>query len=114
MTVGHDEGYTTISSEELGFITHTFGDFEFAFSKKELRKTKGAKAEFDSILCFAVTREPFYEYYILADPSAETLNTVGFTFKDTLLNDHRVVIAVSDQAPESDRKFILKSIELKD
>ena len=113
MMVGHDEGYTTISSEELGFITHTFGDFEFAFSKRELRKIKGAKAEFDSILCFAVTREPFYDYYLLADPSADALNTKGFTFKDTLLNNHRVVIAVSNHAPESDRKFILESIELK-
>ena len=36
--LGNDGIYTTVSNDVLGFTTQPYGDFEFAFSRKELRK----------------------------------------------------------------------------
>ncbi|NQX91328.1 MAG: hypothetical protein HRT74_04190 [Flavobacteriales bacterium] len=108
--LGNDGIYTTVSNDVLGFTTQTYGDFEFAFSRKELRKIKGSKAEFDSVLCYGVTRDPFYEYYILVNPPERSQDKEGYTFMDTLIQGNQIVIAISNQAPMSDQEFILNSV----
>src|SRR5690606_39060849 len=65
---GTEDGRIKIYNEKLNFKSLNFGDFKFAGSEKEFKQiNSGKKPEFKSILLYAKTEWPEYEYYILND-----------------------------------------------
>jgi len=102
-----EKGYISVKNEALSFESVTYGDFDFANSKKEFKKINaGYKPMYKNILLFARTINPSYEYYIvigkLDDSSYST-----YYFKSVKVGELYVSIAVSKDAPMADAQFIL-------
>lgn len=104
--------YISVSNTQAEFKSLTFGDFEFARNRKELKKIGGSAKGFREILVYAKTTRPIYEYCIMYEPENLSMDNPEFTFIDTLLQGKRVVLAISKSAPARDVTFIRNNIYL--
>ena len=102
-----EKGYISVKNEALPFESLTYGDFDFANSKKEYKKIgTGYKPMYKNIILYAHTIDPSYEYYIILGKLDDS-SYATFYFKSIKLNDQFISIAISKDAPMSDAQFIL-------
>ena len=108
--VGHDDAYVTVYNDSLKLVTRTYGDVSFAFSNKEFKALTRSSPKFSDVLFYGSTDLPTYEYYVLVDPKDNPLAPKGYSIKDTLLGQNRIVLLVSYNAPVADKEFLFDNI----
>lgn len=102
--------YMSVSNPRVEFQSLTFGDFEFARNRNELKKIGGSSKGFSDMLVYAKTTKPTYKYCIMYEPRNLKKENLEFTFIDTLLHGKRFVLAISKSAPKRDAAFIRNNI----
>lgn len=105
-----EDSYLAVVNSHAGIKALTFGDFQFATTRKEYKKLHRSKSPFKNILVYAKTYEPTYEYYILYNPKNVPNNSNNFLVKDTLIDQSRYLMLISKTAPQKDGLFLRNSI----
>lgn len=108
-TVENVDGYKVVTNTKAGVVSKTYWDFKFATDRASFKKLTGTKPEFRDILFYGKTTDVPYTYYVLYNPR-KLKNDENFSYRDTILNGTRVVIAISKNAPQLDMKFLLDNI----
>lgn len=109
--IGSKDGYTQVFNTKAMLTTSTYGDFKFATDRRAYKKLTGKSPEFKSILFYAQTEKPSYEYYLLINPEEKIFDGLKFDIKDTMIHNDRFVLLISKNAPQSDRTFILNHLD---
>lgn len=108
--VTQEAQYMSVSNSKADLKSLTFGDFEIARNRKELKQTGGNVKGLNNMLFYAKTSQPEYAYCIMHEPKNLNENHSEFTFKDTLIQKQRFVLAISKKAPDRDVAFIKKHL----
>ena len=109
-TVETADGYVRVFNPKVNLSNLNFGDVEFAFTKKEFKLLNPkAKPSFKNILLYGKTdTAPFYDYYILQ--KANDLSDTLYSYFDFGMDEDKVILAISKNAPTSDKQFIISNI----
>ncbi len=100
--------YISVKNELLAFESLTYGDFDFASSKKEFKKINmGYKPMYKNIILFASTVNPSYEYYIILGKLDDSTYATYY-FKSVKVGEQYISIAISKDAPIEDAEFLLE------
>jgi hypothetical protein len=102
--------YVSVYNAEVRIKALTFGDFEFARNRKELRQIRGNAKGFNKMLFYAKTTQPAYEYCIMYEPVKLKGHSDEYTYSDTLIGEKKFVLGISKKAPADDLKFIRQHI----
>lgn len=102
--------YVSLYNADAGIKALTFGDFEFARNRKELRQIRGNAKGFSKMLFYAKTTQPAYEYCIMYEPVKFKGHSNEYTYSDTLIGEKKFVIGISKKAPGDDLQFIRQHI----
>jgi hypothetical protein len=109
--IGTADSYTKVYNSKANFESLTFGDFKFAVNSKQFKSLNEKKPVFDKILVYAITtdKDAAYDYYILYNPQ-KSFNGKGYIVKEVQIQNTRLVLAISENAPDSDVKSLLDQI----
>lgn len=109
--VGSEEVYKKVYNPKAKLKTLTYGDFLFATSLAQYDTLAQDGPPYRNILFYAkTTHPPYYDYYVLLNPSTGYATTGQYVVKDTTLGHQHVVVLISQKAPESDRAFITRQL----
>lgn len=103
-----EDGYFKISNPKAGIESLTYRDFKFATDSKTFKTLNKNRPGFKNILVYAKTTDTDnpYDFYILYNPE-KPIRSDKYIVKDTVIRGVNIVMAVSADASEEDRKFIL-------
>ena len=107
---GEDNIFLCITNDSLKIKYQSFGGFDFANNSKEYKKLKvGKKPKFKNILLYGKSKVIDTDYYILIDNKEKM---PGFVYKDTIINNVPITVAVSDSSNKINKEFLLKGLQI--